>query len=401
MAKSYVDSILDAAAMASRQDTLGDMLNQLPGLLVEQQRYRDQQQKEAERYNDQVTFRNQQYQDNLDRQKRADEMSLLGLVGDMSPDMATTFLDGVDVESEFGIKTKEALKNSNKVRVNNISSITTELNNLYNVDVSKMSQKEIMEMKQSVQSKIYSDPYTTKQYGSQLSQIDVVLEEKFNNDFIRTFVDDNKEELGLTDKQIQSIKGAKNSVTAFNIIEKHMDDTDFSEEDFIKISNAYTNSYNARKDVAGVVQETDFDRNMKAVLEKGSAKLAKKAGVDVSFTIPEGSFELPQEKLASLSPGQKIMEDNGVRLNVTYSADGSRAYVTPLKEDEVVDNEQDSGGFFGIKFRNPKSMPDSQVRTQLNVINNQNISPSSPSYKRAYNMLQQAGRLPDNARQPE
>ena len=49
-----------------------------------------------------------------------------------------------------------------------------------------------------------------------------------------------------------------------------MDDTDFSEEDFIKISNAYTNSYNARKDVAGVVQETDFDKNMKAVLEKGS-----------------------------------------------------------------------------------------------------------------------------------
>ena len=118
MAKSYVDSILDAAAMASRQDTLGDMLNQLPGLLVEQQRYRDQQQKEAERYNDQVTFRNQQYQDTLDRQKRADEMSLLGLVGDMSPDMATIYLDGVDVESEFAIKTKEALKNSNKARVN-------------------------------------------------------------------------------------------------------------------------------------------------------------------------------------------------------------------------------------------------------------------------------------------
>ena len=401
MAISYVDSILDAAAMASRQDTLGDLLNQLPGLLVEQQRYRDQQQKEAERYNDQVTFRNQQYQDNLDRQKRADEMSLLGLVGDMSPDMATTYLDSVDVESEFGIKTKEALKNSNKVRVNNIRSITTELNNLYNVDVSKMSQKEIMEMKQSVQSKIYSDPYTTKQYGSQLSQIDVILEEKFNNDFIRTFVDDNKEELGLTDKQIQSIKGAKNSVTAFNIIEKHMDDTDFSEEDFIKISNAYTNSYNARKDVAGVVQETDFDKNMKAVLEKGSAKLAKKAGVDVSFTIPEGSFELPQEQLASLSPGQKIMEDNGVRLNVTYSTDGNRAYVTPLKEDEVVDSEQDSGGFFGFKFRSPKSMPDSQIKTQLNIINNQNISASSPSYKRAYNMLQQAGRLPDNARQPE
>jgi len=43
MAKDYVDSILDAAAMASRADTLDGMLNQLPGLLMEQE-----QQKRAE-----------------------------------------------------------------------------------------------------------------------------------------------------------------------------------------------------------------------------------------------------------------------------------------------------------------------------------------------------------------
>lgn len=403
MARSYVDSILDAAAMASRQDTLGDMLNQLPGLLVEQERYRDQQQKEAERYNEELTFRNNQYQDNLDRQKRTDEMTLLGLTQNMSPDMTDTFLEGVDVESSFGIQTRDALKKSNKVRVNNIKSITTELNNLYNVDVSKMTQKEIMEMKQSVQSKIYSDPYTTKQYGSQLNQVDSIIAEKFSNDFIRTFVDDNQSELGLTDKQIQSIKGAKNSTQAFNIIEKHIEQKDFDVEDFNKISNAYYTGYNARKNVAGVVEETAYDKNMQAILSKGSEKLAKEQGVDVySFSVPEGSYELPSEQLESLEPGQQTMEDNGVQLNITYSSDGSQAYVTPLKDGEVVNNEKESGGVFSnFGFKGSRAMPESQRRTNLNIINNDNISPSSSNYKRAYLQLEQAGLLPENSRKPE
>jgi hypothetical protein len=78
-------------------------------------------------------------------------------------------------------------------------------------------------------------------------------------------------------------------------------------------------------------------------------------------------------------------------------------YYTNLKTKEFreMDDTESGGGFFGFKFKSPKSMPDSQIKTQLNIINNQNFSASSPSYKRAYNMLQQAGRLPDNARQPE
>jgi len=38
---SEVQKILDAASLAASRETFDDMLNQLPGLLVEQQRYRD------------------------------------------------------------------------------------------------------------------------------------------------------------------------------------------------------------------------------------------------------------------------------------------------------------------------------------------------------------------------
>ena len=60
MARSYVDSILNAAAMASRQDTLGDMLNQLPGLLVQQQQAKQEREDRLARLAKEDEFRERQ-----------------------------------------------------------------------------------------------------------------------------------------------------------------------------------------------------------------------------------------------------------------------------------------------------------------------------------------------------
>ena len=79
MAKSYVDSILDAAALASRQDTIGEMLNQLPGLLAEQQRFRAAEEKENERYAEELTFRNKQYKDSVDGRDLSADLELIRL----------------------------------------------------------------------------------------------------------------------------------------------------------------------------------------------------------------------------------------------------------------------------------------------------------------------------------
>jgi hypothetical protein len=104
MARSYVDSILDAAAMASRQDTLGDMLNQLPGILVEQERYKNEQQKEAERYNDEKTFRNTQYADTLRVQDEQSDLSFLNIgLGLEDPDEQKIYMDTYAPKSERGV----------------------------------------------------------------------------------------------------------------------------------------------------------------------------------------------------------------------------------------------------------------------------------------------------------
>ena len=60
MARSYVDSILDAAAMASRQDTLGDMLNQIPGILVEQEKIKQDREDRLNRFAKDDEFKERQ-----------------------------------------------------------------------------------------------------------------------------------------------------------------------------------------------------------------------------------------------------------------------------------------------------------------------------------------------------
>ena len=62
MARKVVDSILDAAAMASRQDTLGDMLNQIPSILQQQQQAKEAREDRLQQYADQKAFQDKQFE---------------------------------------------------------------------------------------------------------------------------------------------------------------------------------------------------------------------------------------------------------------------------------------------------------------------------------------------------
>jgi len=63
MARKVVDSILDAAAMASRQDTLGDMLNQIPSILQQQQQAKEAREDRLQQYADQKAFQDKQFEE--------------------------------------------------------------------------------------------------------------------------------------------------------------------------------------------------------------------------------------------------------------------------------------------------------------------------------------------------
>lgn len=130
MARKVVDSILDAAAMASRQDTLGDMLNQIPGLLIEQQRYKDEQQREDDRYAEELTFRNKQYQDTVDARNLAADIELINVGADLEGESGVTYFDNVSLGTEKGRSLGSALRKSKGVTVTNNNEINTKFKNL-------------------------------------------------------------------------------------------------------------------------------------------------------------------------------------------------------------------------------------------------------------------------------
>lgn len=132
MARSYVDSILDAAAMASRQDTLGDMLNQLPGILVEQEKQKRAEATEAERYNDEKTFRNTQYNDMIESRKYQEDVAMVGIFADMEGDEAIAFGDNISYKTEKGGNLGDSVRKAKLVTVTNNNEVNTKIRDLSN-----------------------------------------------------------------------------------------------------------------------------------------------------------------------------------------------------------------------------------------------------------------------------
>lgn len=200
MARSYVDSILDAAAMASTQDTLGDMLNQIPGILVEQERYRDQQQKEAERYNDEKTFRNTQYNDMVESRKYQEDVAMVGIFADMEGDEAIAFGDNISYKTEKGGNLGDSVRKAKLVSVANNNEVNTKIRDLSN----------------SLSGEPGKEPLTYEQAQQQYDELELFLSEKGI-----------KRDLNPLKKQVAVKQGREFGMNILNIV-------DFPNEDELK-----------------------------------------------------------------------------------------------------------------------------------------------------------------------
>lgn len=388
MAKNYVDSILDAAAMASRADTLDGMLSQLPGLLMQQEQQKRAEETEAERYNDQINFRNTSMATQKQQAKEQRELSLMSLVSGYSPEMTEAFLSGIDVETELGNSVKSATQSANVIRKTNIQNVTTQLNNLSTLNVADYTLEEIETLKQDIQSTIYSDPYLTNNFSKQLEGVDKVLSKKMDNNFILEFVSDPS--LGLSEQAIQTIKNSKNPSDAFEIVKDSLS-KDSNPESLTKLMNAYSTYYNSRKDALGDVDETPFDINLQTFFKDESAKLAGDDAFDASFNVPKGSVALSPEDIQNFDGKESYVSQEGVTYKITYNENQSSAYATPVAEKDVEKPRFIKRAFKAITSK--KQMPKSQENTFKNML--QNFPENSPEYKRAFNALEQAGLLPE------
>jgi len=308
MARSYVDSILDAAAMASRQDTLGDMLNQLPGILVEQERYRDQQQKEAERYNDQVTFRNTQYNDMVESRKFTEDTAMVNILADLEGDEAIAFGDTISYKTEKGGNLGESVRKAKLVSVAN----NNEVNN------------KIKSLSTSLAGEPGKEPLTYAEAQQQYDELELFLSEKGI-----------KRDLNPLKKQVAVKQGREFGMNILNIV-------DFPNEDELK--SLIQTSNNPTEIVTFMVdridkQKLDAIENKKdkdeLLIDLGNAVSAlRNSGASESLikryedkitmlSIPTEDDEnrlsiserpLSQEDKKLLKPGEeRVIEDGGIK----------------------------------------------------------------------------------------
>ena len=200
MARSYVDSILDAAAMASTQDTLGDMLNQLPGILVEQDRQKRAEATEAERYNDEKTFRNTQYNDMVESRKYQEDVAMVGIFADMEGDEAIAFGDNISYKTEKGGNLGDSVRKAKLVTVANNNEVNTK----------------IRDLSTSLAGEPGKEPLTYEQAQQQYDELELYLSEKGI-----------KRDLNPLKKQVAVKQGREFGMNILNIV-------DFPNEDELK-----------------------------------------------------------------------------------------------------------------------------------------------------------------------
>lgn len=408
MAKSYVDSILDAAALASRQDTIGEMLNQLPGLLAEQQRFRAAEEKENERYAEELAFRNKQYIDSVNARDLSADLELIRVGVELPGEEGLAYFDNISLGTEKGRNLSSAVRKSKNITVtnnNNVNTLFRDLSeNFENLTVEEAEQR--------------------------ISDLNLELDSKGIKRDTSTF-----------EKRLAIKKNREFAEDVLNIVE-------FENEDDLR--NIIKSSSNPTQIATFIIDRLDKDKLDAIENKKDKDKLMIDLGNVISSLensdAPESVIRKYQNRLELLTMDNNIVQDNEDNDNVGLSDAQSKTlkdagkpneFVEELEdpvtgemkryyykldenifrevdEDFTIQNKTDKQRFSNVGigeslfdrlnfgFRGTTGqMPESQRITNLNIVNNQNYSPSSPRYKRAYTMLQQAGLLPEDARQPE
>lgn len=262
MARSYVDSILDAAAMASRQDTLGDMLNQLPGILVEQDRQKRAEATEAERYNDEKTFRNTQYNDMVESRKYQEDVAMVGILADMEGDEAISFGDNISYKTEKGGNLGDSVRKAKLVTVASNNEANTKIRDLSN----------------SLSGEPGKEPLTYEQAQQQYDELELFLSEKGI-----------KRDLNPLKKQVAVKQGREFGMNILNIV-------DFPNEDELK--SLIQTSNNPTEIVTFMVNRLDKDKLDAIENKKDKEELFIKYGNMYSTLLDSGA---PESQLSNIS----------------------------------------------------------------------------------------------------
>ena len=124
------EMLLNAAAKAASQETLGKFLNSLPNYLLQQQQYNDQMDRQDEQYADSLAFRNTQYNDLISSRNFSEDVEMVNILADLEGDEAVAFGDTVTYKTPRGRNLGNAVRKSKGVTVTNNDNINKKFKNL-------------------------------------------------------------------------------------------------------------------------------------------------------------------------------------------------------------------------------------------------------------------------------
>ena len=310
--RNYVNSVLDAAAMASRADTLDGMLNQLPGLLMQQEQQKRAEETENERYNDEKTFRNTQYNDIVESRNYQEDATMVNILASLEGDEAIAFGNNISYKTEKGGNLGESVRKAKAVTVSNNNQVNTK----------------IREFSNSLAGEPGKETLTYEQAQQEYDELELFLSEKGI-----------KRDLNPLKKQIAVKQGREFGMNILDIV-------DFPNEDDLR--SMIQTSNNPTEIVTFMVDRIDKQKLDAIENKKDKDNLLIDLGNSVSVLRNSGESEslikiyedkikilsiptedgenklsiserpLTQEDKKFLKPGEeKIIEDNGI--NYLYS----------------------------------------------------------------------------------
>jgi len=306
--RNYVNSILDAAAMASRADTLDGMLRDLPGLLMQQEQQKRAEETEAERYNEQMDLQRQARIDNINREEEAADYQFLNVAVSIDdPIQRAAMIAGYSPKTDRGRMGFDSLSASNAVVTGVDSNINASMKEL-NDEKANLSAEEynarVLELENEINKSTYlQNKYKTglksyKDFGIKISGREYANELVDSNIF--NITDEEKKELKET------IQFSSNPVEDITVLLDKLDTKEMTEKEYASAISDLGNTAAQLENAGDTAGASTVRAYQNRIISQSSGSISSSSGSISSSTIDNvNTFELNDDEISQFKKAGK------------------------------------------------------------------------------------------------
>jgi len=348
--------LINAVTKAASQDTLGGFLNALPNYLLEQEQYRNEQQKEAERYADEKEFRNKQYNDIVESRKFQEDTAMVDILAGLEGEEAIAFGDNISFKTEKGRNLGSALRNSKNVTVTSNNTINENIRT-FSTGLTQMNYEDARMGLDAIKLDLESKG-VKRDLSSLEKQVAVKQGREFANDVLSVVDFENEDDLR------NIISGSNNPAQIVEFMVNRLDKDKLDsiknkkdkEELFIKYGNMYSTLLNSG---APESQLSNISNRMTTLqLEIDGDEVSEPSLSERPLTEADKKLLGPEE--------ERIVEDNGI----TYLFSNKTGTVKIVADDFKLESDSEKLEKLKKERRNAKTKKDlDKIDNEISKLN--------------------------------